>query len=110
MGAGRTWVAPSQGEYILHSSPPSSALNHKARLEVQPAWMDIQEYIVLTFVFAENKCKEREAISASSGHGVRYDGLRQTILMSLFPHLHTTLSSGLCCLSDLHLIPVHLDT
>ena len=42
----------------------------KAQLEVQPAGMDILDYIILTFVFAKNKRREREGISASSGHGV----------------------------------------
>jgi hypothetical protein len=42
----------------------------KARLEVQPAGMGMLDYVVLTFVFAENKRREREAISPWSGHGV----------------------------------------
>ena len=33
----------------------------KARLEVQPAGMRMLDYIVLTFVFAEHKRREREA-------------------------------------------------
>ena len=37
----------------------------KAKLEVQPAGMDMLDYIVLTWVFAENKRRERE----SSGGG-----------------------------------------
>jgi hypothetical protein len=41
----------------------------KARLEVQPAGMDMLDYIVLTFVFAENKRREREQAAASSGGG-----------------------------------------
>ena len=32
----------------------------KARLEVQPAGMDMLDHIVLTFVFAEYKRRERE--------------------------------------------------
>ena len=32
----------------------------KARLEVQPAGVDMLDYIVLTWVFAEDKRKERE--------------------------------------------------
>jgi len=32
----------------------------KARLEVQPAGVDMLDYIVLTFVFAEDKRRERE--------------------------------------------------
>lgn len=42
----------------------------KARLEVQPAGMDMLDYIILTFVIVENKRREREGVSASSGHGV----------------------------------------
>ena len=37
----------------------------KARLEVQPAGMGMLDYIVLTFVFAEHKRKEREARAKS---------------------------------------------
>jgi len=33
----------------------------KARLEVQPAGMGMLDYIVLTFVFVENRRREREA-------------------------------------------------
>jgi hypothetical protein len=33
----------------------------KARLEVQPAGMDMLDHIVLTFVFAESKRRDREA-------------------------------------------------
>ena len=33
----------------------------KARLEVQPAGMDMLDYIVLAFVFAEYKRRERES-------------------------------------------------
>jgi len=39
----------------------------KARLEVQPAGMNILDYIVLTFVFAENKRREREEMAESFG-------------------------------------------
>lgn len=39
----------------------------KARLEVQPAGMVMLDYIILTFVFAENKRREREARAKSSG-------------------------------------------
>ena len=41
----------------------------EARLEVQPAGMDMLEYIVLTFVFAEHKRREREKRSRYSGGG-----------------------------------------
>ena len=41
----------------------------KARLEVQPEGMDMLDYIVLTFVFAENKRRERENAASSSGGG-----------------------------------------
>ena len=32
----------------------------KARLEVKPAGMEMLDYIILTFVFAESKRRERE--------------------------------------------------
>lgn len=38
----------------------------KARLEVQPAGMGMLDYIVLTFVFVENKRRERERSVAAS--------------------------------------------
>jgi len=41
----------------------------KAKLDVQPAGMAMLDYIVLTWVFAENKRKEREARAKSSGGG-----------------------------------------
>ena len=41
----------------------------KARLEVQPAGVGMLDYIVLTFVFAENKRRERETRAKSSGGG-----------------------------------------
>ena len=40
----------------------------KARLEIQPAGMEMLDYIILTFVFAEHKRREREA-RARSAHG-----------------------------------------
>jgi len=73
---------------LFSSSPPSSALNHcvklvttdekktvvaefhrahhirkkqKARLEIQPAGMDMLDHIILTFVFVEDKRRQREA-------------------------------------------------
>ena len=39
----------------------------KARLEVQPAGVAMLDYIVLTFVFAENKRRERERRAKSGG-------------------------------------------
>ena len=39
----------------------------KARLEVQPAGMNMLDYIILTFVFAENKRREREEMAESFG-------------------------------------------
>ena len=39
----------------------------KARLEVQPAGIEMLDYIVLTFVFAECKRREREERARSSG-------------------------------------------
>ena len=41
----------------------------KARIEVQPAGMGMLDYIVLTFVFAEQKRRERESRARSSGGG-----------------------------------------
>jgi len=42
----------------------------KPRLEVQPAGIDMLDYIVLTFVFAENKRRERETrMKAGKGGG-----------------------------------------
>ena len=41
----------------------------KARLEVQPAGMDMLDYIVLTFVFTEDKRRERERRTRSNGGG-----------------------------------------
>ena len=40
----------------------------KARLEVQPAGMAMLDHIILTFVFAENKRRERET-RLKTGHG-----------------------------------------
>ena len=87
MGNGRMWDEHSQGEYILchtavlelnrtvklvtmdgkktmiaqfHRARPLKP-KRKARLEVQPAGMEMLDYIVLTFVFAETKRREREA-------------------------------------------------
>ena len=78
------------------ASSPSSALNHvtklvttdekktviaefhraryivnkrKARLEIQPAGMQMLDYVILTFVFAEHKRRERESRARSSGGG-----------------------------------------
>lgn len=39
----------------------------KARLEVQPAGMEMLDYIVLTFVFAETKRRQREAAAKTAG-------------------------------------------
>jgi len=41
----------------------------KARLEIQPAGMEMLDYIILTFVFAEHKRRERESRARSSGGG-----------------------------------------
>ena len=41
----------------------------KARLEIQPAGMEMLDSIVLTFVFAETKRREREAAAKSAGGG-----------------------------------------
>jgi len=59
-------------------SPLPSALNpanylakrRKARLEVHPAGVDMLDYIILTFVFVENKRRVREeSVAESSGRG-----------------------------------------
>ena len=39
----------------------------KARLEVQPEGMKMLDHIVLTFVFADNKRRERERMAHSAG-------------------------------------------
>ena len=39
----------------------------KARLEVHPAGMGMLDHIVLTFVFAEQKRRERERAAKSGG-------------------------------------------
>jgi len=81
---------------LTFTSPVSSALNHgmklvtddekktviaefhrahyfrkkqKARLEIHQAGMDMLDYIILTFVFAENKRRERETRARASGGG-----------------------------------------
>ena len=41
----------------------------KARIEVQPAGMAMLDYLVLTFVFAENKRRERETRAKTGGGG-----------------------------------------
>ena len=41
----------------------------EAQLEVQPAGMDMLDYIILTFVFAENKRRERESRIHDGGEG-----------------------------------------
>jgi len=100
VGDGRNGDELSQGEFVLHltSTLDVEALNHgmqlvttdekktvvaeferahyftkkqKARLEVQPAGMNMLDYIVLTFIFAEEKRRERErrARSARAGGG-----------------------------------------
>lgn len=39
----------------------------KARLEIQPAGMDMLDHIILTFVFAENKRRARETRLKTAG-------------------------------------------
>ena len=95
MGSGRVWDELPQGESVLRLTV-SSVLNpgmklvttdekktviaefhrahhftrkEKARLDVQPAGMGMLDYIILTWVFAENKRKERETRAKSSGGG-----------------------------------------
>ena len=99
MGHGRIWFGLSQGESVLRLTV-SSALTHgsklvtadekktviaefhrahhftkkeKARLEVQPAGIDMLDHIVLTWVFAESKRRDRQtrvkAASSSGGGG-----------------------------------------
>ena len=41
----------------------------KAQLEVQPAGMEMLDYIILTFVFTEKKRRERERRRRSAGAG-----------------------------------------
>ena len=41
----------------------------KPRLEVQPAGMDMLDYIILTFVFADSKRRERERRMRNGGGG-----------------------------------------
>lgn len=41
----------------------------KAKLEVQPAGMNMLDHIILTFVFAENKRRDRERRARSSNAG-----------------------------------------
>lgn len=87
MGVGRVWDALPQGEFIFHPTI-SSMLDHgvklvtmdgqktviaefhpahyilkkqKARLEIHPAGMHMMDHIVLTFVFAEDKRRQRVA-------------------------------------------------
>ena len=43
------------------------AKEQKARLEVQPAGVNMLDYIILTFVFVENKRREREMRENGSG-------------------------------------------
>jgi len=98
MGDGRNGNELPQGEFVLHlaSILDAAALNHgmklvttdekktviaefhrahyftkkqKARLEVQPAGVNMLDYIILTFVFSENKRRERETRAKSSGGG-----------------------------------------
>ena len=100
MGYGRVWVELSQGELASHPRPRTPALNRgtklvttdgkktviaefhrahhftrkeKAKLEIQPAGMDMLDHIVLTWVFAESKRRDREtrakAASSSGGGG-----------------------------------------
>ena len=86
MGNGRDSGELPRGEFDLYLSCTTALNNHvklvtddekrtvvaefhrayhllkkqKARLEVQPVGMEMLDYIVLTFVFAENKRRERE--------------------------------------------------
>lgn len=93
MGDGPLRDELSQGEYILRPSAVLEANRimklvstdgektviakfhrarhlikpRKAQLEVQPAGMEMLDYIVLTFVFAETKRRQREAAAKSAG-------------------------------------------
>ena len=42
----------------------------KARLEIHPAGMDVLDHIVLTFVFVEDRRRQREAWATSDITGV----------------------------------------
>lgn len=44
----------------FHSAPKNQIEKSQARLEVPPEGMDMLEYIILTFVIAEKKRRQRE--------------------------------------------------
>lgn len=50
---------------IAEFHPVCPTEEQKARLEVQPAGVGMLDYIVLTFVFAETRRREREAAAKS---------------------------------------------
>jgi hypothetical protein len=63
-------TADEKGTVIAEFHRPCHILKErKARIKVQPAGMEMLDYIVLTFVFAEKKRRERDAKvqKASSG-------------------------------------------
>ena len=95
MGDGRNGDELPQGEFVLHLTSLLDAeqgmklvtadekktviaefhrahyfrKKQKARLEVHQAGMDLLDDIILTFVFAENKRRERETRARASGGG-----------------------------------------
>ena len=111
MGVGCNGDKLSQGE-LVSASPISSTLNpgvelvttdesktviaefhraqrkQKARLAVQPAGVNMLDYIILTFVFAETKRREREAGLKSSGSGT---GL---LIFLVYRHVYPAIKGG----------------
>ena len=111
MGVGRNGDKLSQGE-LVSASPVSSTLNRgvelvttdenktviaefhcaqrkqKARLVVQPAGVNMLDYIILTFIFADTKRREREAGLKSSGGGT---GL---LIFLAYRHVYPAIMGG----------------
>ena len=54
------------------------AKKQKARLKVQPARMDMLDHIILTFVFAEDKRRERETRARTTSSRVTSRGSGQS--------------------------------
>ena len=66
-------VTTDEKKTVIAEFHPANYLakRRKARLEVHPAGTDMLDYIILTFVFVENKRRVREeSIAESSGCGV----------------------------------------
>ena len=63
-------TADEKQTVIAEFHPPRSiAEKRKARLEVQAAGVGMLDYVVLTFVFADTKRRERESTTCASGGG-----------------------------------------